>query len=51
MKEDQLHELANLFMSQFVYEPCSLDDFLYDYKATLTEDELNLGNYILKLFN
>ena len=51
MHEDQLHELARLFMNQFIYEPCSLNEFLYDYKTVLTEDELNLGNYILTLFN
>lgn len=50
LNEDQLHELARLFMNQFIYEPLSLDDFLYEYKSALSEDELNLGKYILSLF-
>ena len=50
LNEDQLHELARLFMNQFIYEPLSLDDFLYEYKSALSEDELTLGKYILNLF-
>jgi hypothetical protein len=51
MNEQQLHELARLFMDQFSYEECSLDEFLDTYNEELTDDERNLGYFILRLFN
>ena len=36
ISEDQLHELARLFMSQFLtLEPLSLDEFLSEYAEAL----------------
>lgn len=52
MNEDQLHELARMFMKQFpILEPMSLDEFLAENSAGLYPEQINLGNYILTLFN
>ena len=51
MKEQQLHELALLFMNQFAHKECSLDEFLELYNDELTVDERNLGYFILRFFN
>ena len=52
MKEDQLHELARMFMEQFpLLEPMSLDEFLAENSNALYPEQINLGNYILTLFN
>jgi hypothetical protein len=48
--EDQLHELARLFMYQFNRELMSLDEYLVEYSEELTDDERNLGYHILNLF-
>ena len=52
MKEDQLHELARMFMQQFpVLEPMSLDEFLSVNSPGLYPEQINLGYYILSLFD
>ena len=52
MKEDQLHELARMFMKQFpLLEPMSLDDFLEKHAHALSAEQYNLGVYILELFD
>ena len=52
ISEDQLHELARLFMSQFLtLEPLSLDEFLSEYAEALTDEQCNLGHTILEMFN
>lgn len=51
MNEDQLHGLAILFMNQFSFKPMSLDEWLSENSEELTDDERNLGYYILNLFN
>ena len=51
ISEEALHELARLFMDQFSFENMSLDDFLDKYRDELTDDERNLGNHILSLFD
>jgi hypothetical protein len=52
MNEDQLHELARMFMQQFpVLEPLSLDEFLIENSNALYPEQINLGNYILSLFD
>lgn len=51
MDEDKLHELARLFMYQFAFEPMSLDEWLSVHSEDLTDDERNLGYYILKQFD
>jgi hypothetical protein len=52
LNEDQLHELARMFMNNFLQlEPLSLDEFLLEYDEMLTEDQKAIGYYILELFN
>jgi hypothetical protein len=52
MNEDQLHELARMFMNNFLHlGPLSLDEFLVEYKDNLTTDQIAIGNYILTLFD
>ena len=52
MNEDQLHELARMFMNNFLHlEQLSLDEFLLEYEENLTETQIAIGNYILTLFN
>jgi len=50
LEEEQLHELARLFMDQFSFPNMSLEDFLMAYSEELTDDERNLGHFILSLF-
>lgn len=51
MTEDKLHEFARMFMYQFPdLETLSLDEFLIEYRDELTDEQYNLGNYILTLF-
>ena len=51
MKEEYLHELACKFMDQFPNkQELSLDEFLIEYHEELTEEQRELGNYILELF-
>ena len=51
MEEEHIHQLARLFMDQFSQlKPYSLDEFLLEYEDKLTDDERNLGYYILTLF-
>ena len=51
MNEDQKHQLARLFMEQFpTLEPMSLDEFLSVNSPGLYPEQINLGNYILSLF-
>jgi len=52
VKEETLHELALLFMSQFSFgSGKSLDEFLSEHSEELTDDERNLGHHILQMFN
>lgn len=52
INEDQLHELARLFMDQFNFSiALSLDGFLMEHRDELTDDERNLGFFILDMFN
>ena len=51
MDVEDLHELARLFMYQFAFEPMSLDEWLSVHSEDLTDDERNLGYYILKQFD
>jgi hypothetical protein len=49
--EEKLHELAVLFMCQFPDAlPISLDEFLIEYREELTDEQYELGTYILTLF-
>ena len=49
--EEQLHELARMFMYQFPDLPVlSLDEFLMEYREELTDEQYELGTYILTLF-
>jgi len=51
MEENNLHQLAIEFMEQFPNkEELSLDEFLIEYREELTEEQYQLGNYILELF-
>ena len=51
MTEDNLHELATLFMYQFHdLEESSLDEFLMEYREEMTDEQYALGTYILTLF-
>ena len=51
MNENQLHELARRFMEQFpLLESMSLDEFLTENGNALYPEQLNLGLYILSLF-
>lgn len=50
--EDQLHEMSRLFMQQFpTLEMMSLDEFLYEYNTVLTDEQNELGHFILDMFN
>jgi hypothetical protein len=50
--EDNMHELARLFMYQFpTLEPMSLDEFLLEYNSVLTDEQNELGYHILEMFN
>lgn len=52
MKEEQLHELARLFMKQFpILEPMSLDEWLKENSVALYPEQYDLGMYILRLFD
>jgi hypothetical protein len=51
MDQDKLHELARLFMYQYSFKLSSLDVWLIDYGEELTDDERNLGYFILGLFD
>ena len=49
--EEKLHELAVLFMNQFPdLEELSLDEFIMEYREELTDEQYELGTYILTLF-
>ena len=49
--EEKLHELARMFMYQFPdLETLSLDEFLMEYREELTDEQYELGTYILTLF-
>ena len=49
--EEKLHELARMFMYQFPDLPVlSLDEFLMEYRDELTDEQYELGYYILTLF-
>ena len=49
--EEKLHELARMFMYQFPdLEETSLDEFLIEYREELTDEQYELGSYILTLF-
>ena len=51
INEDQLHELARIFMNNFSHlKPLSLDEFLLEYEEALTEDQLVIGYAILDMF-
>lgn len=50
--EDDMHELARKFMEQFpTLEMMSLDEFLYEYNTVLTDEQNELGHFILDMFN
>ena len=50
--EDDMHELARMFMYQFPkLQPMSLDEFLYEYNEELTDEQNELGHHILDMFN
>ena len=52
INEDQLHELARMFMKQFpLLEPLSLDEFLVEYADVLHDEQKALGYFILNMFN
>lgn len=51
LEEEKLHELARLFMGQFNFTQMSLDEYLLTYSEQLTDDERNLGHFILSLFD
>jgi hypothetical protein len=51
INEDQLHELARLFMYQLDLPLYSLDEFLMEHSEILTQEEKNLGYFILDMFN
>ena len=50
-QENNLYEIARLFMWQFNFPITSLDKYLSMYGEELTDDERNLGYYILEQFN
>lgn len=50
MNEEHLHEIARLFMDQYSFKPMSLDEWLTENSENLSDDERNLGYYILDLF-
>jgi hypothetical protein len=50
--EDDMHQLARLFMSQFPHlKMMSLDDFLFEYNDQLTDEQNELGHHLLDMFN
>ena len=50
--EDDMHELARLFMYQFpTLDEMSLDEFLFEYNSVLTDEQNELGHHILDMFN
>lgn len=50
--EDNMHELARLFMYQFpTLDEMSLDEFLLEYNSVLTDEQNELGYHILEMFN
>jgi hypothetical protein len=52
MNEYEKHRLARMFMKQFpLLEPMSLDEFLSENGKALYPEQLNLGYYILALFD
>lgn len=49
--EEKLHKLARMFMYQFTDQlEMSLDEFLMEYRDDMTDEEYELGTYILTLF-
>ena len=51
MTYEKLHELARMFMYQFPdLETLSLDEFLMEYREEFTDEQYDLGRYILNLF-
>ena len=49
--EEKLHKLALLFMCQCPDAlPISLDEFLIEYRDEMTDEQYELGSYILTLF-
>jgi hypothetical protein len=52
MNEYEKHRLARMFMKQFpLLEPMSLGEFLSEHGKALYPEQLNLGYYILALFD
>jgi hypothetical protein len=50
--ENDMHELAKLFMDQFpTLDEMSLDEFLFEYNSVLTDEQNELGHHILDMFN
>jgi len=50
--ENDMHELARLFMDQFqLMDKMSLDEFLFEYHKELTHEQNELGHHILDMFN
>ena len=50
--ENDMHELARMFMAQFpTLDEMSLDDFLFEYNSVLTDEQNELGHHILDMFN
>ena len=50
--ENDMHELAKLFMDQFpTLDEMSLDEFLSEYNSVLTDEQNELGHHILDMFN
>ena len=50
--ENDMHELAKLFMDQFpTLDEMSLDEFLSEYSSVLTDEQNELGHHILDMFN
>jgi len=50
--ENDMHELARLFMDQFqLTDKLSLDEFLFVYHKELTHEQNELGHHILDMFN
>lgn len=48
--EEHLHEIARLFMNQYSFKSMSLDEWLTENSENLSDDEKNIGYYILNLF-
>jgi len=52
INEDQAHELARMFMKQFLQlEPLSLDEFLEENEEYLTDNQKAIGYFISGLFD